>query len=201
MICKCPLGTKIPDIEKQGCAESFGQLQKVIFTRLKNGSSLNSISISDAKMKSGWTAKLEASDGTRVQISPYIQAPTTEGGAPITFGGGNETLGGIEEIIGREPTKFTGVIRKATQSVIKSLKAYECEQELGVYLVSESGAIAGRKVGNNLEPFPIRSFFVGDKLLGGKSEPDKNSVQFAFAPNWSDDFHAVETAFNPLSEL
>ena len=75
----------------------------------------------DIKALASWTSFISANDNTKIAISPYIQAPTAEGGAPRTYGGGNDTLGGVEEIIGREVTPFTGVIRKSPQNIIKAL--------------------------------------------------------------------------------
>lgn len=205
MICKCPKGAALPDIPAVTCPESFGQIQKVAFVRLykTDGTKNKFVTASDIKLKASWTPLLTAADDTKVIISPYIQAPTAEAGAARTFGGGNDTLGGIEEIIGREATPFTGVIRKAPQTVIKALKDLQCES-IGVYLFDENGAIgaiAGTTEGDYF-PIPIRSFFVGDKTLGGFEAPDSNAIQWSFLPNWSDDLKLIApTDFNPLTDL
>ena len=205
MICKCPRGAALPDIPAVTCPETFGQIQKVAFVRLykTDGTKNMFVSASDIKLKASWTPLLMAADDTKVIISPYIQAPTAEAGAARTFGGGNDTLGGIEEIIGREATPFTGVIRKAPQTVIKALKDLQCES-IGVYLFDENGAIgaiAGTTEGDYF-PIPIRSFFVGDKTLGGFEAPDSNAIQWSFLPNWSDDLKLIApTDFNPLTDL
>lgn len=205
MICKCPRGAALPDIPAVTCPETFGQIQKVAFVRLykTDGTKNKFVTASDIKLKASWTPLLTAADDTKVIISPYIQAPTAEAGAARTFGGGNDTLGGIEEIIGREATPFTGVIRKAPQTVIKALKDLQCES-IGVYLFDENGAIgaiAGTTEGDYF-PIPIRSFFVGDKTLGGFEAPDSNAIQWSFLPNWSDDLKlTAPTDFNPLTDL
>src|SRR5690606_41654289 len=66
------------------------------------------------------------------------------------------------DLIGREPTPFTGVIRKTPQAVIKTLKELQCET-IGVYLFDENGAIGAIKSGTEAapvwEPIPIRAFF------------------------------------------
>ena len=124
MICKCLAGAALPDVPAITCPESFGQVQKVAFQRLmKDDGSKNRFTSEKAiTALASWTSLLSAADSTKIVVSPYIQAPTNEAGTARTFGGGNETLGGVEEIIGREPTPFTGVIRKAPQEVIKALK-------------------------------------------------------------------------------
>lgn len=210
MICKCPAGTALPDIPVSNCPESFGQIQKVAFQRLYKSSGEKNSFKTDAgiEKKASWTPLLSAGDDTKIVISPYIQAPTAEAGAARTFGGGNETLGGVEEIVGREPTPFTGVMRKLPQKIIKALKELQYESwgdNLGVYLFDENGAIGAiqdAKTATTHYPIPIRSLFIGDKTLGGYEAPDSNNIQWAFLPNWSDDLAIiVPEDFNPLTDL
>lgn len=210
MICKCPAGTALPDIPVSNCPESFGQIQKVAFQRLYKSTGEKNSFKTDAgiEKKASWTPLLSADDDTKIVISPYIQAPTAEAGAARTFGGGNETLGGVEEIVGREPTPFTGVMRRLSQKIIKALKELQCESwgdNLGVYLFDENGAIGAiqdAKTATTHYPIPIRSLFIGDKTLGGYEAPDSNNIQWAFLPNWSDDLaFIVPEDFNPLTDL
>lgn len=200
----------MPDIPVSNCPESFGQIQKVAFQRLyKSTGEKNSFKADTGiEKKTSWTPFLSADDDTKIVISPYIQAPTAEAGAARTFGGGNETLGGVEEIVGREPTPFTGVMRKLPQKIIKALKELQCESwgdNLGVYLFDENGAIGAIQdavIATIHYPIPIRSLFIGDKTLGGYEAPDSNNIQWAFLPNWSDDLAIiVPENFNPLTDL
>lgn len=200
----------MPDIPVSNCPESFGQIQKVAFQRLYKSTGEKNSFKTDAgiEKKASWTPLLAADDDTKIVVSPYIQAPTAEAGAARTFGGGNETLGGVEEIVGREPTPFTGVMRKLPQKIIKALKELQCESwgdNLGVYLFDENGAIGAiqdAKTATTHYPIPIRSLFIGDKTLGGYEAPDSNNIQWAFLPNWSDDLAIiVPEDFNPLTDL
>lgn len=207
--CPCPANAALSTIPAQGCAESFGQIQKVAFQRLQSSGVKNSFTSSAAiGLLASWTAKMSAADSTKIVISPYIQAPTVEPGAARTFGGGNETLGGVETVIGREPTPFTGVIRAVSQSVIKVMKELQCEasaDNLGVYLFDENGNICclqDQTTQTTFYPIPIRSLFVGDKSFGGLEAPDSNAIQWSFLPNYSDDLAIVTpTDFNPLTDL
>lgn len=213
MICECPAAEVIPTIPVANCVESFGQIQKVAFQRLvkdegtKNAFDSAAEPKNDIKVLTSWTDFISANDSTKIAISPYIQAPTAEGGAPRTYGGGNETLGGVEEIIGREVTPFTGVIRKSPQNIIKALKGLQCESwadNLGVFLFDENGAIGAIKdkaVSTKFYPIPIRALFIGDKTLGGLEAPDSNAIQWSFLPNWSDDLVIITPRFNPLTDL
>lgn len=52
-------------------------------------------------------------------------------------------------------------------------------------------------------PIPIGKFFVGDKKLGGFEEPDSNTIEWSFYPNWSDNFYIIKREtldFNPLTD-
>ena len=206
-LCTCPAADYLTTIPAAGCPESFGQIQKIAFQRIigLQGNKNKFTSSSDIKALASWQPKIVATDNTKIVVSPYIQAPTQEAGSPRTFGGGNETLGGVEIIIGREPSTFTGVIRSVAQSVIKAMKALQCEAQadnLGVYLFDENGAIECIKSGSDFYPIPIRSLFIGDKAHGGLEAPDSNAIQFTFLPNYSDDLSIqVPTNFNPLTDL
>lgn len=202
--CGCPAGAHLADLSIPDCKESMGQIQKVIFQRIyKTGGAKNTIT--DPAKKTSWTAFMSAADGTKCIISPYIQGPTTEPGAARTWGGGNDSLGGMTVIIGAEPTTFSGNIYQESQSVIKTLKTYMCEN-IGVYLIDENGRIGC--IADNptnptaYSPIPINSLFIGDKNLGGFDAPDGNAISWSFAPNWSDNLVIVTPDdFNPLTDL
>ena len=209
-ICKCPANSALTSIPAVSCTESFGQIQKIAFQRIySSGTTKNSFTSSaDIKLKASWTALLSAADSTKIVVSPYIQAPTSEAGAARTFGGGNDTLGGVEEIVGREPTPFSAVLRRIPQSVIKALKELQCESwadNLGVYLFDENGnieALVDATTPTTYYPIPIRSLFIGDKTHGGLEEPDSNAISWTFLPNYSDQLSIVApTDFNPLTDL
>lgn len=204
LLCNCPAGAAIPDVPIEDCFEDFGQLQKVIIQRV-NASTGTKNTIATPTVKASWTPLLAAADGTKVVQSPFIEGPTTEPGAAKTWGGGNDTLGGTEIIIGRESTKFTGMINRKHQKTIKALKEMTCET-VGVWLIDEYGRIGcladDPETPTAYYPIPIRSFFVGDKKLGGLDTPDSNEINWQFFPNWSDNFVVLEpTDFDALSEL
>lgn len=211
-VCSCPAATSLTTIPAVSCAENFGQIQKVAFERLKKADGTKNSFTTGASTGidklAAWTAKMAKTDGEKVVISPYIQAPSAEPGDPITFGGGNDTLGGVEIVIGRNATPFTGVMRSVPQSVIKAMKALQCEAQadnLGVFLFDENGAIAAIEDGTTAGtyyPIPIRSLFISDKGFGGLETPDSNNIQWAFPPNYSDQLKiVVPSDFNPLTDL
>lgn len=211
-LCSCPAATTLTTIPAATCSETFGQIQKAAFCRLaKADGTKNSFTTGTSTgidKLAAWTAKMAKTDGEKIVITPYIQAPTQEAGSPRTFGGGNETLGGVEIIIGREPSTFTGVLRAVPQDIIKAMKALQCEAQadnLGVFLFDENGnieAIEDATTAGTYYPIPIRSLFIGDKSHGGLEAPDNNAIQWSFLPNYSDDLKIVAPSdFNPLTDL
>lgn len=206
MLCQCPLGNALPDLDISECKEDFGQVQRVIFQRVyKTPGVFNELTDTEIKSLESMTPFFAAVDGTKMLISPFLNAPTTEPGAAKTFGSGNQVVGGIPINIGREPTAFTSkMYKEAQKTTIKSMKQLMCEN-IGVYLIDENGSIGCKEVGESsakkYRPFPIRELFVGDKNLGGLEEPDGNDCNWHFLPNWSDDFVIVTPDYDPLSNL
>lgn len=204
-ICSCPLGTAIPNVPNATCPVDFGQIQKIVFQRIfKTGTTKNKFTTTvDITELASWTVNFSASDGSKMVITPYVEAPASDGGDAITYGGGNDTLGGVTKVIGRNPINMTFALRQCSQDIIKALKGLMCEMNLGVYLVNGDGqvmAIKGSTSGDYF-PIPIDNLFVGDLMLNGLDTPDANALTFSFKPNWSDDAVVVTTDFNPLTDL
>ena len=209
LICSCPAAAAIPTIQNVTCPENFGQIQKVAFQRLRkaNGDKNKFTNAADIKTLASWTALLTATDGSKVAISPYINAPADSGGDARMTSGGNDDLGGIATVLGGNPVQFTGQLRSVPQSVIKQLKALMCEAaagNLGVYLFDENGkieAIKGATAGEYY-PIPVTSLFVGSKIHGNFDAKDSNAISWSYPDNYSDNLVIVApTDFNPLTDL
>ena len=196
LICQCPAATAIETIPAVSCPENFGQIQKVAFQRL---------------LKASWTALLAAADGSKIVVSPYINAPADSGGDARMTSGGNDDLGGIPEVLGGEPVQFTGSLRSVPQSVIKAMKPLMCEANagnLGVYLFDENGKIeclsesTGTPAVTSYYPIPIRALFIGSKIHGNFDAKDSNAISWYYPDNYSDKLAIVTpTDFNPLTDL
>lgn len=205
-VCACPRQAAIGDIDIPECSENFGQFQKGAFQRVNSAVGVKN-TIADPTVLASWTPLLAAADGTKVVVTPYINAPELEPGAPRTYGGGNETLGGAEEVIGRESSAMTAKFTAIPQLTIKQVKEMQCEH-VGIWMFDEYGNIGciadDPATPTEYYPVPIqaRSLFIGDKKLGGLEAPDENAIQWSLAPNWSDNFVIVAPAdFNPLTDL
>lgn len=191
IICTCPLAAAIDTLPVATCPEEFGQVQKIIFQR--KGSTIT-ILTTNPNLLATWTALKAAVDGTKVQISPFVQGPEVVPGEAREYGGGNDTLDGIPIILGSDPTAVSAKIIRVKQDVIEALKKYKCE-DMGVFLINAAGQIAGvtDDIGTPLTfaPFPIRGLFVGDKAMEGFGGVDSNAIKFQMPENWSDKFHVV----------
>lgn len=209
LFCQCPAAAALESIPVVSCPENFGQIQKVAFQRLtKEDGTKNAFTTTAAiTAKASWTPLLVAADSTKVVVSPYINAPADGGGDARMSSGGNDDLGGIPEVLGGEPVQFTGSLRSVPQSVIKAMKALQCEANvgnLGVFLFDENGkieAIKGATEGTYY-PIPIRALFIGSKIHGNWDAKDSNLISWYYPDNYSDDLVIVSPAdFNPLTDL
>lgn len=204
----CVASAEIGDISAVTTKVRLNEIQKFIIQRTKDGTSRNEITIAttNPNLLATWAALKAASDSTKVQVSPFIDGPESEAGGPREFGGPGQTRGGIPRRNGRENTPFSARLMDMPQSVIEELKAYECEDDLSVFLVNECGNIIG-KTDDPASPtifygFPIQSFFVSDLNMGQYTESDYNMLQWNFRANWSDKLHIVTPSdFDALVEL
>lgn len=210
LICQCPAAAAITTIPKVTCPENFGQIQKVAFQRLTKADGTKNSFTSAAAITAlaSWTALIAATDGSKIVISPYINAPADSGGDARMTSGGNDDLGGIPQVLGGNPVQFDGSLRSVPQSVIKTIKELMCEAQagnLGVFLFDENGKIEAIKdptVATTFYPIPIRALFVGSKIHGNFDAKDSNAIQWQYPDNYSDNLAIVTPAdFNPLTDL
>lgn len=210
LICQCPAASALTTIPNVACAENFGQIQKVAFQRLRQADgTVNSFtSTASILLKASWTALLAATNGTKVVISPYINAPADSGGDARMSSGGNDDLGGVATVLGGNPVQFDGSLRSIPQSVIKVMKELQCEANagnLGVFLFDENGnieALQDPTTATTYYPIPIRGLFIGSKIHGNYDAKDSNLISWQYPDNYSDDLVIVKpTDFNPLTDL
>ena len=191
----CP--TNLPPIPNMTCGIRYGQVQKVAFTRVGNLFS-NANPITDL---ASWTAFLSAEDSTKIVVTPYVEAPTMEGGDEKTFGGGNATLDGIIMVLGSQPIRMSFALRNYPQTIISALKVLTKIKDLGVFLFNDNGGIICLQEGGTYLPIPIRALFVGDLILSGRTQPDRNTMKFSFKSNYSDKLVVVKPDFSPINDL
>ena len=217
LVCQCPAASALTTIPNVQCSENFGQIQKVAFQRLRkadgtrnsiSGTTGSTTTVENIKLLATWTALLAAADGSKVVVSPYINAPADSGGDARLTSGGNDDLGGVQEVLGGNPVQFDGQIRAVPQSVIKAMKELQCEANagnLGVFLFDENGniqAVQDQTTATTYYPIPIRTLFIGSLIHGNYDAKDANNISWQYPDNYSDDLVIVKpTDFNPLTDL
>lgn len=192
----CP--TNLPPIPNMTCGIRYGQVQKIAFTRIGNLFSNSSNPITDL---ASWSAFLAAEDSTKIVVTPYVEAPTMEGGDEKTFGGGNTTLDGIIMVLGSQPIRMSFALRNYPQTIISALKILTKIKDLGVFLFNDNGGIICLQEDDTYLPIPIRALFVGDLILSGRIQPDRNTMKFSFKSNYSDKLVVVKPNFSPVNDL
>lgn len=207
LTCQCPAAAALTTIPNVTCPENFGQIQKIAFQRLRKADGTKNQFTPDNDITSfaDWTPLLAAADGSKIVVSPYVNAPADSGGDARRTSGGNDDLGGMSEVLGGNPVQFDGQFRSIPQSVIKALKELQCEANagnLGVFLFDENGKIEAIKGGENIySPIPIRSLFIGSKIHGNFDAKDSNAISWMYPDNYSDNLAIVTPGFNPLTDL
>ena len=210
LICQCPAAAAIPTIPNVTCPENFGQIQKVAFQRLRKADGTRNSFTATAAITAlaSWTPLLSADDGSKVVVTPYINAPADSGGDARMTSGGNDDLGGIPNVLGGNPVQFDGQMRSVPQSVSKAMKELQCEANagnLGVFLFDENGkieALQDETTATTYYPIPIRALFIGSKIHGNFDAKDSNAISWQYPDNYSDDLVIVTpTDFNPLTDL
>ena len=215
LLCQCPAAAAISTIPNVTCPENFGQIQKVAFQRLRQADGTRNAMVGTGTplaptitKLATWTALLTATNGTKIVVSPYINAPADSGGDARRSSGGNDVLGGTAQVLGGNPVQFDGSLSSVPKSVIKIMKELECEAQagnLGVFLFDENGkieAIQDATTPTTYYPIPIRSLFIGSKIHGNFDAKDSNAISWLYPDNYSDNLAIVTPDdFNPLTDL
>lgn len=187
----CP--SILPDLPNMGCSVKYGQIQKIAFQRTGHA-------FTDITSKAEWTSLIASTSEDKIVITPFVEAPTPEGGSEVTFGSGNQVRDGIEYVMGSNPVKMTFQLRHYPQSIIRALRHLTRFPDMGVYLLTSTGIVA-LKGDDGFSAIPVRSLFVGDLLLHGLAQPDRNIMSFRMRPATSDYMELAVPSFNPIEEL
>lgn len=206
LLVTCPAGAEIGTIILDDCPSNVGQIQKFVFQRIySSGSTRNKLTAANAPLLANWTPNFSASNGTKMQVSPFISAPENELGAAITYGGGNDTVNGELITMGFESSKFTGKLLSAHAKTAESLKALQGEK-MGIWIINEHGRIWADSddatTPTEYYPVYVTDFNISDRKLGGRLEPDYYMISFNLPPNWADKLNEIiPTDFDPLTDL
>lgn len=202
--CTCPTPAAIGTIGAFTCGENLGQIQKIIFQRRQTVKPFTALLPPDEK--ASWTPLFASVNSTKVQITPFFENFIIPQVEAITEGGDdNTTLDGNAIVVGASQIRATGNFRSLPASILKALKAYNCEPDLTVYLVNEFSKIIGKSIDGtpeNFEGIPITEFFIGDGGNDGKNTQDKTAFGFNLRYGWRDTlYQVIPSDFDPRFQL
>lgn len=198
--CTCPLGTEIVDITDEACKFNFDLVIRIAFQR-KQATAPFTV-VAPIETEASWDVFLAASDATKIQFTPIFAATEVPSSAPLTFGGDdNTTPFGEQQLIGETSPQFTSLFQGLDPVIKKQIVEYSCESDLSIYLIDASGNVGALSTTVD-EHFgiPIKSFFVGSRSLGGRTDPDQSQMTFSFIPAWDDDLTKEKPTFDILSK-
>jgi len=175
----CPLPAAIPDLANVACSLHFGQIVRFALKRIGTP-------FVDITLETEWDTKLAALDSTKVVLSPLCEGATISKSESAQEGGNdNTTTFGLPELVGENNVQVAGMFRGLPIAMINALKSYESEGaiygKLGVILINEFGKV----LHNNLEGFPIKSFFVSSPGSEGFNTNNSNDFSWWFRSTWA----------------
>ena len=196
--CACPPAVAITDIPVEDCGENLGQIQRIVFQRRQATGSPTFATLVLPTLIANWDTLKTATDATKVQATPLFEGFTIPAVEAITEGGDdNTTLDGVPLVVGASTITVPGNFRSLPSSILKALKAYNCEKNLTVFLVNEFGKIIGQSTTDASTDFrglEILEFFIGDGGNEGKNTQDKTMFRFNLRYGWRDKLKFVTPA-------
>jgi hypothetical protein len=186
--CACPLPDSLTEIPQVDCGLSLKQVQKLLIGRRGAISFAAITGALSASTIAGWQALLDATDDTKVIVTPFVEDFKIPQGEAILEGGDdNTTIDGNPIVVGANSIRATGMFAELPPNVLSALKKLNCESQLEVALINQFGDIyALQPSGTLFKGIPITSFFVGDPGNEGLNTRDKAPVGFNFRYGWRD---------------
>lgn len=205
----CPLPAALTTIPAETCRDIFAKAAKFIFQRAEvanyfDGTASPPTLIQDAD---SWTGLPDASDGTKVVITPILENVVFGDQEDFTNG---ENLDGAPINVGSGPTPITAQIRNPTPAEMTALRALKVERNLWVYVLDASGNFLARLISSS--PANIHAGFTlspdtfkvkGPTREGTAADQFMSTIMFSLKFDWYDDADhiAPEAGFDPLTAI
>lgn len=198
--CNCPEPSALTEIPSENCGVNMDQIQRIGYQRTQTDAPFDATTVLTL---SAWQDFMDATDDTKIVVSPLIGGdPIIEPGAAITSGGNdNSTLNGIPQFDGVEPSAFSTKFNSLSAAQEAAFKKLMCETNMTVYFFLQGGKIATKKVSADVSGFSIQSLFISDRGNAGFGTKDTFNHSFGLLPGWSDNLVIYTPSFNPLTEL
>lgn len=201
--CDCPLPDALTTIPGFSCGEDMGQIQKLIFQRRQ---ATPPLTVTEAALLTNWQDLLDATDDTKVVITPFISGFAIPKAEPNLEGGNdNSTINGAPIPHPSNPVRSTGDMRSVPAATLRAMKDLNCEDPNGmtVYMVNQFGKIFGVSTdGTDFEGFGIQAPFVGDSSNEGYAKNDLTPINMSYPTGWRDYLKSITPSdFNALTDL
>jgi hypothetical protein len=204
MLFNCPERPYLGGIAPTLCPIKWDQIQKLVFGRKDDDRFPNAGSFLS---QAHWQALLNATDDSRLVITPYVSGldiPATE---PVTQGGNdNTTVNGVREIMGGQFVTVPMVLKNVSSQTADELRQIASETMIqpGVsniqafFLATDNNVIYDETVNRDkYYGFTIYNLFVPDIASAGLNTNTMYNVSFDLAFGWSQYWALQQLPFNP----
>lgn len=204
MLFKCPPGPYLGGIVPTTCPIKWDQTQKMVFARKYANRFPNAGAFISAAM---WQTLLNATDDSRLVITPYVSSLVVPATTVLTKGGNdNTTIDGVPEIngVGFATVKFQ--LKNISAETAQELRLLGTETMIqpGVsnivgYFLQTSDAVVWNKTatGDKYDGFEIYNLVVTDIGNEGLNTNTMYDVQFDMKGGWSQWWGYQVLPFNP----
>lgn len=203
--CNCPIPTAITTVPYNPCKDIFGKDGRWILQRLDDAGNAFVDAVNGIEEESSWTDLPDATDDTKVVITPLLEEVTFAEPAILED---SENLDGAPNVIGSGPQTVTAIVRNPTPAQLTALKSLGCESNLTFYRIDSSGRIMARTVSATPSYAGIKispnTFIVRDPSRGGtRVDQPKAMIQFVLPAGWFDTTAVItpEAGFDPLTQI
>lgn len=206
----CPtVAANLSALPAASCVNKIDQVQKIAFqlTQATPSFLFANTGAGSYALQASWTARLSASDATKIIVSPYLQNVVIPQNEVIEEANENN-INGVPQFLGRNFVKVTGQIRNADPAVIQALRdqiTVRSSQNAGVstiwaYFFGRNKRVTGVKSGSNLAGIPIYNFSISDVGTEGIRKDNIFNFEFILLEGWSETAQTlVTTDFEPTA--
>lgn len=201
---KCPPGSYLGGIVPTTCPIKWDQTQKLVFGRKVTNRFANAGAFISQVT---WQNLLNATDDTRLVITPYVSSFVIPPSTVLTKGGNdNTTIDGVAEVNGVSFTTVKFQLKNISAETAQELRLLGTETMLqpGVsnivgYFLQTSDAVVWNKTatGDKYDGFEIFNLVVTDIGNEGLNTNTMYDVQFDMKGGWSQWWGYQVLPFNP----
>lgn len=191
------------------CGEDIGQIQKIGLQLQQPSDAPPFANEADIQDLANWTDLLDATDETKIVVTPLIEGMVIPPTEPVLEGGSgsNETTDGLPIAHDGQAVRVEGMIRSIAAAIRRAMKTLKCkatnDRPLVMFIFNEKKKVVCQRAADDIgfEGIPIYSIFVGDPGTEGLNTSTKTPISYSLAYGWADDLEFVSPDFNFRTEL